>query len=268
MDPNLQLVKDSLESAKNYSIFIGALTRNSESYIDSKLSYISDNIAKLFKETTMCIYANNCTDNTYSVVHEASKKYSNLGLRLICDEVIPFYPFGPVCTKRRAKWMADCRNKYLDYFKSTYAEKKYDIVLVLDLDMYPISIDGFLHSLSFLGLDSVLPYCDAVSANGIDRFEGREIYYDTWTYIVNGKLQNCETAPPFEPRSSGVSYPYFIDSGFGGATIYRASTLLDVSYGLWHDENGFYGSEHTGLHIQLKEKSWKHTVNPLMRLYR
>lgn len=234
-----------MQVASQSKVIVCGLARNSAKTIVETIDKCCC-LGASFKEFKVLIFENNSTDNTVDRILNYRKN-----VQVISHTYDNFVPFGPVATSKRANYMAKCRNVYLDKVKSSYDE--WDYMVVVDTDLKEWDIDDIFHSLSFTEYD-------VVSSNGLDTFKGKSIYYDTWSLIENGCLLNKNICNPFDPNLM----PIPVDSAFGGLAIYKIRPILDVSYGLWHDEFGIFGSEHTGLHMALKANGAKQVINPYM----
>lgn len=202
-----------------------------------------------FKEAAIVIYENNSKDDTVSLLQNYSK------IHLVSEEVPLFKPFGSVATRKRAEWMARCRNQYLNVVKGCCAD--YDYMVVVDMDLASWEPSSILHSISYMNKYDVL------SANGLDAYGDGTIYYDTWSLVQDGVLQNNKIRLPYGPTP-----PFDVDSAFGGLAIYKIPHIIQVSYGTWYDKFGVYGSEHTGLHAALKGIGATQAINPFMVVQR
>jgi len=239
------------EAARSRAVFCG-LARNNAGTIKDTISRIATTGA-FFKEWEAIIFENNSDDETLDVLAEVSKDHP---VTTISHTYRDFKPFGPVATRKRAEHMAKCRNVYLDKVKHSYDEWQY--MIVSDMDLQGWSATGVLHSLSYMNKYDVL------SANGIDYYNSKKIYYDIWTLVIDGVVQNNKIRAPWNEESS----PIAVDSGFGGLAIYKIQPIQELSYGAWHDNFGVYGSEHTGLHMALKGIGAMQAINPFMLVER
>ncbi len=238
--------------ARASKVVMCGLARNNAKTIYKAMERIGW-LGDCFADWSVVIYANNCTDETCEILESLRFTHRT---HTICEDIPNFVPFGPVATRKRAAHMAYCRNKYLDSVKALYRD--YDYMVVTDMDLGDWKAEGVLHSLSFMDK------YDAISGNGMDTYQGRPIYYDIWTLIMEGQLQNRRIKQPWDVNAA----PIAVDSGFGGLAIYKIQPILDLCYGLWYDDCGVYGSEHTGLHMGLKDIGRMQAVNPYMVVQR
>lgn len=221
------------------------LCHNNARTLPNTLSRI-EGLSAHFKEAALVVYENDSTDGTFSLLQKHPK------IDLVSENLPLFKQFGPVATRKRALHMALCRNKYLDVVKKSYSS--YDYMVVTDMDLLDWKVEGVLHSLSYMDK------YDSLTANGLDKYQDKVIYYDTWSLVRDMVVQNKRLCEPFSMESA----PIGVDSAFGGLAIYKIPSIMSLSYGLWHDSFGVYGSEHTGLHVALKGIGGGQAINPFM----
>lgn len=124
---------------------------------------------------------------------------------------------------QRAAQLAGYRNECLDWVAGL--ECPPDYVIVLDLDLAGVSLDGLCHS---LGLD---PHWDAIGSNGLQPAKAGWTQYDAWAWRSIGHPH------PHHHREVNTrvlrrgAHPLRVLSCFGGMAIYRREAFLAGRYG-------------------------------------
>lgn len=187
------------------------------------------------------------------------------------EDVAKEYSKSP--SHARIQKMAYLRNVYLRHIQNLQkAANEIDHVLVMDLDLQgEFFMDGFWDSMAYMEED---PRIDAIACNGMmmaacSISATNLTYYDSFAYVHPQEPGEWNTL--FDKRSHDddviryTSKKYLqgsmdldpVTSAFGGACLYRASSLKNAEYSSSKDR---YVCEHTRLHQHFK----KMYVNPRM----
>ena len=203
-------------------------------------------------------------DKTIEVLHELEKERSNF----------QYISLGNLRHKylKRTERIAFCRNKYLDFVATNPSCKKFDYIVVSDLD-------NFDSRLTTAGVQSCWQRgdWDVCCANQ------KGPYYDIWA--LRHPLwcpTNCwEQASQLEALGLSPFKSVFVsvygkmvhipinsdwievESAFGGLAVYKKSVLDSVSYnGL--GKNGEEVCEHVSLHRMIRSEGGKIFINPAL----
>ncbi len=272
MEDQLTKGKETLASS---SIIVCGIARDCGRNLKKNIKVI-DMLCNLAKEYQVIIFENDSTDNTKQVLKDWKDNRPNVYVSLndFNQLTIPKKEKGlkinPLFSCSRIEKMAKYRNFYLDYIEQNNIVGDY--VVVLDLDVNKIFINGLIQSFSFIN------DWDAITANGYSRaFSSRfrRRYHDTYALIEQGKA----TIPKKEEDIVGDQYrlaklvpgmPLIpVLSAFGGLTIYRREAINGCRYGVLknNDETIECLTEHSFLYNQMKAKGYdKICINPEMQL--
>ena len=177
---------------------------------------------------------------------------------------------NPAFSEKRITKMAHYRNQYLNYIREN--DLSADYVIVVDLDLKRIDLEGILHSLS------IADTWDMVAANGVIYSPSaffRCRYNDTYALVENGE----EKMPQTEQSIREKQYKWArlkknmplmpVYSAFGGLTIYKYDALKDCKYSVLKNEDPRVGvrCEHFALCKQMREKGYDGIfINPAMKV--
>jgi len=225
-----------------------------------------------FVESEIIIYENNSIDNTKAVIKNWAMQTTNLkiiseDLDLIgennnsCNIVNPFF------SEKRIQKLCNARNKYLDFLNQNNFNSDY--ILVIDLDIPIINIEGILQSFE------IKQNWDCIASNSYfyNKYLKR-IYYDTYALIELGQEnipQTEELIFDMQLRFACLKpeMPLFpVYSAFGGICIYRREILFDAKYTCIknNDSKVEVRCEHVGLNSFLHQKGFNRIfINPKLR---
>lgn len=236
-----------------------------------------ENWGNKFRDYRIIIYENDSTDGTREALLKwqlANPKVYILPCGLSDDpendckyNEKPLYDLGFNSFGRFSK-MAAMRNQYLNYVKSNYAH--FDYMMVYDIDINgPMNDDGMM-----IPFASAYQW-DAICANGIAPIPGLcgmfYSHYDTLAlvelnepYNQTKHLSMFGMAPTYLKTcvNTDLNFDrplYPVKSAFGGATIYKMSSILSpkIQYGTE------YGCEHTYFHKNMADHGFGRIfINP------
>lgn len=232
---------------------------------------VIENLRLMFKHSIVIAIENDSVDDTKSVLLNWQKSSeqvrvisSDYGVKTILqmnDGSDPSY------SNHRISKMAYYRNKYMEELKK---ETSVDYVIIADLDLEFISIEGIANS---FGQPNEW---HAITANGIKRYPLSQIYkgyryFDTFAFSEFGDnrprsiriIQESQTLM----KALKPGMPMFpVRSAFGGLAIYRYNCLMSV--GEYYAEKNIDPlvhslCEHTTLHDQMRKNGFdKIYINP------
>jgi len=229
---------------KKYNIIFASTIRDTEKYIKKGLDNIN-RCGQKFNDYALVIYENDSKDNTRSILQENKKD----NYYYIFEDNVK----QPLRTVR----IANGRNKILDKVKELNKERYYDYLVLLDLD--DINDSGkFVDS-----IESCFKYTewDILTANQ------SSWYYDLWAlrkkddmeYDCWEKVRENPNVPDAEQQyvnSKFKNYPSSglleVDSAFGGAAIYKMSSIPDECRYEGSSSSGFETCEHVSFNTCLK----------------
>jgi len=228
----LEIRNKGIELAKTYNIAICSVVRNCNLNLARNI-LVMEKLRRYFNSSIVIVFENDSIDGTKQTLKEWNKDSSNiyiesvnLGSKTIPDSnsngVIRFF------SSSRISKMADYRNKYMD--KLNKIDFNPDFVLVVDLDISKISINGILHSFG------LVHQWDVICANGYSispRFKRR--YHDTYALVEFGN----ENIPQTEESIVGTATKWnFLKKGlplipvysaFGGISLYRYEAIKNLN---------------------------------------
>ena len=177
---------------------------------------------------------------------------------------------NPAFSKKRITKMAHYRNQYLNYIDANNLSADY--VIVVDLDLKRIDIDGILQSLS------IADTWDMIAANGVIYSPSaffRCRYNDTYALVENGE----ETLPQTEQSIQEKQYKWAylkknmplvpVYSAFGGLAIYKFEALKDCKYSVLKNEDSRVEvrCEHFALCEDMHKRGYNRMfINPAMKV--
>ena len=210
-------------------IFAGCI-RNCERWLPKVLINI-EKYSSYFLESHFIFIENDSTDNTKEILE---KWYKNRNCSSINMDGLKNIP-------KRGLRLEAARNTYLKIIKDSNSLKKYDYLIVMDLDdasIFEIEKKNILKSIEFLNSDKSIA---GVFSNQ------RGMYYDMWTLrhkticpvdvweeILDYKIKNKVTDEiayecTLKKRKFNLdenNSPLEVDSAFGGFGIYKMDYIL------------------------------------------
>lgn len=177
---------------------------------------------------------------------------------------------NPSFSEKRISKMAYYRNKYLDLIQKE--KLKADFVVVVDLDLKRIDIEGILYSIS------IADKWDVVAANGVIYSPTaffRRRYNDTYALVENGEEELPQTEQSIKEKQYKWAHlkknmplvPVY--SAFGGLAIYKFDAIIDCRYSIIKnaDARVEVRCEHFALCKEMREKGHNRIfINPAMKV--
>jgi glycosyltransferase involved in cell wall biosynthesis len=259
----------------NVSVCICALARDCAPALSKNLSVV-DTLCARFKTANVVIVENDSKDDSKEILRAwaAERPHIQLLLDDFGTKRIPdasSTTFNPSFSRYRIEKLAFHRNRYLDHVATL---PDLDYVIVIDLDLYRIDIDGIAQAFG-----QTIPW-DAQFANGRIsdpcRPELGNFYYDTYALWELGDSDpQTETKitgywKKLQPLTKGM--PLFaVQSAYGGLGIYRWEALKGQRYGVEDnpgDSRVEVITEHVYLHRRMIEAgNGRLFINPSMVLF-
>lgn len=255
------------------SIIICGIVRDCERGLKKNIPVI-DKLCDLAEEYNVFIFENDSKDNTKFILEEWKKKRKNIQISINDFKTITI-PSKSIYVNRffsqeRIGKMAKYRNKYLEYIEDNKLIA--DFVIVVDLDVDYINLDGILDSFG------KKQEWDAITANGYIYSPSaffRKRYNDTYALIESG----MENIPQTEDSINENRYKWAflksnmpairVFSAFGGLSIYKFEAIRNCRYSVIEngDNKVEVRCEHFSLCKQMSENGYdKVFINPQMKI--
>lgn len=237
---------------------------------------VIDQLCSMTKESKVILFENDSKDDTKSVLAKWAKECNYVYAQ--CEDfntiTIPTPQeasgVNPAFSEKRITKMAHYRNQYLNYIKEHKLSADY--IIVVDLDLKRIDIDGILHSLS------ISDSWDMVAANGVIYSPSaffRCRYNDTYALVENGEENIPQTEQSIKEKQFKWAHlkkntplsPVY--SAFGGLAIYKFEALKGCSYSVLENEDLKVGvrCEHFALCQEMRQKGYNRMfINPAMKV--
>jgi hypothetical protein len=233
------------QKMKKYNVVFGGTCRNVGNHIEDNLRHI-DNCSKKFNSYSVVIYENDSSDNTRELLEKNKKENYH-------------YIFeNNITENRRTKRLERGRNLVLDKVRELNKDNKYHYFILLDLDDVNKSGD-FVNTIDscFVREDwDVLTANQRASYYDLWALRNEQMNYDCWKEI-NDKQPLCSNIDfHFEP-----SQFIEVDSAFGGAAIYKLSSVPDFCNYNGEHPNGEEKCEHVDFNKCIKDNGGKIFIN-------
>ena len=237
---NNEIIEKGYRTMLQSNLAICSIVRDCEKKLRKNIPII-EKVRSYFKSSIVIIFENDSKDQTKQILNEWSKKSSNVyvecenfGIKTITastsNDVNKYF------SNARITKMAEYRNQYLK--KLEEINFKPDFVLVLDLDISKIYIEGILHS---FGIDE---QWDVVCANGYSLSPKlRRRYHDSYSLVELGKESIPQTEESIKENAARFSFlkkgqslvPVY--SAYGGLSIYRYEAIQNLRYRIIKNED-------------------------------
>jgi hypothetical protein len=264
--------KIGLDKVQSLNIAVCSTVRDCDKNLEKNIPLMND-LASKFKECQIIVFENDSVDRTKTILKDWSSKSpnvhincENLGTRTIPQSsptgVNKYY------SKHRISRMVEYRNYYLDKLEKLNFEPDY--VLIVDLDVSKIYLEGIFHSFG------ILDKWDVVTANGYSispkmRFR----YHDSYALVELGDEKIPQTQESILKASNKWSalstseslLPVY--SAYGGLSIYRYEAIKNLRYRLIENNNRQVEvrCEHFALCQAIRERGFERIyINPMMKL--
>jgi hypothetical protein len=236
---------DALEYTRTKNVFIAGIVHNNAKSLDSSLR-LMDAIGSLFAYYSIGIYENDSTDKSPEILAEWKAQHPHSSRVHIVSEQLDTasaISHGGISAARFEK-MGQYRNQYMDLFDKHGNDA--DFLIVLDMDIFDVSVDGILSSFAPAVRDQYR--WSAVGANGV--YDGQR-YYDTLAFrdatFTDTRIKAQRDAAHVRMHPGQAWVP--AESMFGGLVIYRA----DCVHGCRYEADG--DCEHVSIYKCMRRRS-------------
>lgn len=258
----------------NKSIIICSIVRNAEKGLRINIPVIKK-LCSYFNDYKVFVYENDSTDSTKQLLKEwASHDSQHVIVSLNDNDHTATIPsqkdtgkVNPFFSARRIEKMTRLRNQYMIFVEQQGWEADY--MMVVDLDVAWLSLDGILDSLnSEREWDAVAAFGYSLSPNLHKR------YHDTYALTEYGdeEPQTMEKIHSYASkygRMKGTKEWIKVYSAFGGLAIYRFKAVKGLKYQTLanDDEKVEVHCEHYSIYKQMRECGYdKVYINPQMEI--
>lgn len=256
------------------TIIVCGIVRDAERGLRHNMPVI-ERVVEKFRSYNIILFENDSSDSTKEVLNHWQ---SIIGDRLvIVSEDIGMKAVTPIAREvnsnpfysyMRINKMAELRNQYMSYIESNSLIADY--LMVVDLDVVNISIDGIMSSFE-MGVE-----WDAVTANGYSLSPKlRRRYHDSYALAEYGDEINPQTEGKILRMSEKYASlhpgddPVRVFSAFGGLAIYRFDAVAGLRYSAIPNDDSRVEvrCEHFSIYKQMAERGYTRTyINPSMQI--
>lgn len=255
------------------SVIICSIVRDCNTNLKKNILRI-EKLREFFGKSKVVIFENDSVDGTKETLARWENDSKQI---LVCTQdtgtkTIPTHELGGVnkyFSKTRISKMAEYRNKYMEVINNEQ-EYKADYVIIVDLDVAKISIDGIAHSFG------VADQWDVITANGYTYFPSlRKRYYDAYALVEMGKQEIPQTEMSIARNriiwsTFKTGMPLIpVYSAHGGLSIFRYEAIVNRKYRLIsnRDKRVEVRCEHYSMCHDIREAGYSRIfVNPNMSL--
>jgi hypothetical protein len=268
---NKNLLENSTINMAYLEIAICSIVRNCGKKLEENI-LIVEKLRNRFKSSHVIIFENDSIDQTKIILKSWSEKYKNVIItctdendKTILDSDVGGY--NKYFSKHRISKMANYRNNYLEKLEELNID--FDFVIVIDLDVSNIELEGIIHSFN------LSRQWDVVTANGYSRSSSlKKRYHDTFALVEIGNENESQSETIIYKNQSKWAFlrkgmPLIpVYSAYGGLAIYKYELIKGLRYGvvLNNDSRVQVKCEHFFLHDSIKKKynNARIFINPSM----
>lgn len=257
------------------TIIVCSIVRNAARGLRRNIPVI-DRLCDMAGDYKVVVYENDSKDHTKEILNQWAAQRGKKNIHVLLNDidenkVIPpcsATTANPFFCKQRIAKMVALRNNYMEYIANQNWQADY--LIVADLDVEDIDLDGILSSFS------TPEEWDAVTAFGYSlspklRFR----YHDTYALTEFDRQDDVQTeemiygaAGKYKKikENNGL---YRVFSAFGGLAIYRFTAIKDLKYQLLgnNDPRVEAHCEHYSIYRQMQAHGYdKVYINPRMKL--
>jgi ribonuclease HI len=255
------------------NITICGIVRDCDNNLKKNIAIINA-LCDIAKDYHIVIFENDSVDSTKQVLQEWQKQRKNIHISLndFHTTTIPKRnkTVNRYFSKHRIEKMATYRNYYLEYIFTKQIVSDY--ILVLDLDVKKIPLNGILHSLG------ESREWDCIAANGSIYSPSawfKRRYNDAYALVECGMENIAQTGQMIKQNQYRWAFlksgmPFIrVFSAFGGLAIYKYEAIKDCRYSVIqnYDKQVEVRCEHFSLCKQMVDKGFdKIYINPYMTI--
>ena len=243
----------------NSAVAICALVRDCETALKNNIPFINELAAK-FKDSKIVVIENDSVDRTKEILQNWAIDSSNVhihsedyGTTTIQKDHQGQAEKTKYFSNNRIEKMANYRNIYLNYVKT---ELKVDFVIMIDLDVHNIDLDGISNSFGF-----EKPW-DSINSNGRKLTPQNPLapyFYDTFAFrdiddfgpTTMQKIKQYQRK--YKNLKKGEDFIQ-VHSGFNGLAIYRWDSIKNLNYRFEENEDDIvkFSCEHVTFHDDMR----------------
>jgi len=268
-------VEKGYERMRSLKIAICSLVRDCEKPLKRNIVQI-EKLRQYFLESHVIIVENDSIDNTKAVLKTWSNEYENVhiiseDLGVQTQPTHSDHEINPSFSWHRINLMASYRNKYLDFLENRF---EVDYVIIIDLDLYLISLDGIANTFG-QSIDWYVVTSNSKMKHSILQFYKGYHYYDTYAFREVGDDR---------PQTESMIYTYQhllaplavgmpmmrVASAFSGLAIYKKEAIGQLRYVCKanYDKNVEAESEHVPFHKEMANNQYDLIfINPSQIVY-
>lgn len=256
------------------SIIICSIVRDCGRNLKANIKTVNS-LCKLTKEYQVIIFENDSKDNTKDILTGWSKEDENILVNITdfnVEKTIPSHTESsnknPFFSRKRIEKMAYYRNQYLEYIWNNKLEADY--IIVVDLDVEKISINGIISSFGHQNR------WDVISANGFSLSPKlTKRYHDSYALIECGNQNTPQSEQSIINNQYKFGFlkkqhPLFkVYSAYGGLAIYKFNVIAGQKYEVISNNDPCVEvkCEHVGLHEQIHLNGFhEFYINPAMTI--
>ncbi len=265
-----------MKDIRTSSIVICSIVRDAESGLKKNIPIV-EALCERFGDYRVVIFENDSKDATKQLLAQWQQRDNEHVFAFMRDagenRAIPTEKssgsVNPFFSRKRIGRMAALRNQYMQYLDKVGWDVDY--LLVVDLDVACLSLDGILSS-----FEVGVPMWDAVTAYGYSTSPSlKRRYHDTYALVEYGKSNEPQTEMSIRNLASHFASLLKkgkwirVDSAFGGLSIYRFEAVRGLRYYVMEngDKRVEVRCEHQSIYRQMAERGACNVyVNPKMKL--
>lgn len=254
------------------NVAICSIVRNCEKNLKKNIAIV-EKLRDSFKSSHVIVFENDSVDKTKKILKSWNEKSKNviINCRDENEKTIPYNDLGgynKYFSEHRIAKMANYRNNYLEILEGLNIN--FDYVVVIDLDVSHIDLNGIIHSFQ------MSKQWDVITANGHSRSPSlKKRYHDTYALVEIGNENKSQTERIIHQNQYKWAFlqkgmPLIpVYSAFGGIAIYKYEVIKGLRYDVIsnNDSRVQVKCEHFSLHDNMiKRNNAKIFINPNMVL--
>jgi hypothetical protein len=264
------ILENNTITTASLDVAICSIVRNCGKNLIENISIV-EKLRERFKSSHVIIFENDSIDQTKKILKSWNEKSKNviINCKDEYEKTIPENDLGgynKYFSKHRIAKMANYRNNYLEKLEELNID--FDYVIVVDLDVSQIDLNGIIHSFQ------LSKQWDVITANGYSRSPLlRKRYHDTFALVEIGNEKESQNEKIIHQNQGKWAFlkkgmPLIpVYSAFGGLAIYKYELIKGLRYGVFQNNNSRVEvkCEHFSLHDRMiKNDNAKIFINPNM----
>lgn len=266
-------VENGKRKLSTYEIIVCGIVRNCGRNLKRNIPIINQ-LCDFAKNYHVVMFENDSIDDTKLILQQWSNSRKNIHISTNDYNTVTIPPKSTTVnrffSRPRIEKMANYRNQYLEYIDNNNLNADY--VIVVDMDVRTIDLNGILHS---FGINQ---QWDALIANGYiysPSAKFRKRYNDTYALVERGNEDTPQTEESINQNQYRWAFlkkglPLIpVYSGFGGLAIYKYQAIKNIRYQVLNnnDTRVEVRCEHYSIYKQMAGNGYNNIfINPNMRL--